>query len=136
MNAEETHLNKVREIAFCPLHPDTNQARSAAAVLLMTEGINDIQIITPHLLKVHYHVLAIRLADIEKILSENGLHLDNRLIYKIKRALYSYCEDTLVANAKTGLNERNFTRKVFVNNYQKHCHGCQDQRPEHWRKYL
>ncbi|MGD1983720.1 MAG: hypothetical protein PVF93_07415 [Chromatiaceae bacterium] len=135
---EETRedLIKVREIAFCTLHPDTDQAGSAVALLLQVEGIHHAEVLQPALLNVTYHLLAISLADIEALLEEHGFHLDNRLVFKIRRALFHYTEETQRANLGCAKGETNCTQKVFVNRYRKREHGCQDDRPEHWRRYL
>jgi hypothetical protein len=87
-------------------------------------------------LRVTYHLLEICLADIEALLEQHGFHLDNRLMHKIKRALYRYTEDTQRANLGCAKGESNCTEKVFVNRYRNRDHGCQDVRPDHWRRYL
>lgn len=136
MSDQFEHFHKKREIAFCSLHSDPNQAGTAAALLLAADGIEQVEVITPNLLRVHYHLLNIQLTDIEKIIEDEGLHLDNSLVYKIRRALYHYAEDTQRANCGcTSDASDNTTQKVFINRYQRRNHGCQDDRSEHWRKY-
>lgn len=135
---EETtkDLVKVREIAFCTLHPDTDQASSAAALLMEVDGVQHAEMRQPALVHVSYHLLSICLADIEALLEEHGFHLDNRLVFKIRRALFHYTEETQRANLGCMKGESNCTQKVFVNRYRNRDHGCQDDRPEHWRRYL
>jgi len=135
MEAQGDSLLKRREIAFCTLHPDPDQAGSAAALLVEVEGIQRIEVISGAMLEVSYHLLATSLADIEALLERRGFHLDSRLMYRIKRALYYYTEETQRANLGC-LKGENCTQKVFVNRYRKRDHGCQDERPEHWRRYL
>ena len=135
MDAQSTNLHKQREIAFCTLHPDPNQAGSAAAMLIEIDGVDRVEVLNAGSLQVHYHLLVICLADIEALLEQNGFHLDNRLMYKIRRALFHYTEETQRANLGCRKGE-NCTQKVFVNRYRKRDHGCQDDRPEHWRRYL
>ena len=130
------NLIKVREIAFCTLHPNGDQAGSAAALLVDLEGIHHVDVKQPSLLSVTYHLLVLRLADIETMLEEKGFHLDNRMIHKIRRALFHYTEETQRANLGCSKGESNCTQKVFVNRYQNRDHGCQDERPDHWRRYL
>jgi len=133
-NAES--LFKVREIVFQELHPDPDQAGSAAALLVELEGVDRVEAITPDTVQVAYHLLAITLAQIEGLLESNGFHLDNGLVYKIRRALHHYTEETQRANLGCAKGETNCTQKVFVNRYRKRDHGCQDDRPEHQRRYL
>ena len=129
-------LCKRREIAFCTLHPDPEQAHSAVAFLTDIQGIDRVEVLHKAAIEVHYRLVAITLADIESLLEDRGFHLDNRLVYKIKRALYHYSEDTQRANLGCAKGDPNCTEKVFVNRYRKRDHGCQDDRPEHWRRYL
>jgi hypothetical protein len=104
--------------------------------LLDIEGVHRVEVVDAASVEVHYHLLMICLADIEGLLEQNGFHLDNRLVYKIRRALYHYTEETQRANLGCAKGESNCTQKVFVNRYRKREHGCQDDRPEHWRRYL
>jgi len=136
MDTQGSSLFKQREIAFCTLHPDPDQAGSAATVLVEIEGVHQVEPIDPGTLQVSYHLLAICLAEIELLLEHNGFHLDNRLKHKIRRALCHYTEETQRANLGCAKGEANCTQKVFANRYRKREHGCQDERPEHWRRYL
>lgn len=136
MEERGNSLFKEREIVFCTLHPDPNQAGSAASMLVEVEGVHRVKSIDPGTLQVSYHLLAICLADIEWLLERNGFHLDNRLMHKIRRALHHYTEETQRANIGCAKGETNRTQKIFVNRYRKRDHGCQDERPEHWRRYL
>lgn len=136
MEPQDDSLFKQREIAFCTLHPDPDQAGSAAALLIDIEGVERVEVAGKASLHVHYHLLVICLADIEALLEQRGFHLDNRLIHKIRRALYHYTEETQRANLGCARGESNCTQKVFVNRYRQRDHGCQDERPEHWRRYL
>ena len=129
-------LFKRREIAFCTLHPDPDQAGSAAALLLEVDGVESVRVIGNATIEVHYHLLAICLVDIEQTLEARGFHLDNRLVHKIRRALFHYTEETQRANLGCARGESNCTQKVFANQYRKREHGCQDDRPDHWRRYL
>lgn len=127
---------KQREILFCPLHPDPNQAGSAALLLTDMEGIQEPRPVEPHRLNVSYNLMVITYRDIEAGLSEAGFHLDNSLMSKLKRALIHYTEETARANMDSDRGSTNSTEEVFVNRYQRLEHGCRDQRPEHWRNYL
>ena len=136
MEANSDNLLKHREIAFSKLHPDPNQAETAILVLADLEGVQHAHLVSPTLLRISYDVVHITLEQIESILTEMGFHLDNRLIYRMKRALYYYTEDTQRTNHGLAKCDQNCTQKVFIKRYQSVKHGCRDQRPTHWRKYL
>ena len=136
MNDSADSLFKVREIVFQELHPDPDQAGSAAALLVDLEGVHRVEAIAADTLRIAYHLLAVTLEEIEQLLEHSGFHLDNGLVYKIRRALHHYTEETQRANLGCAKGEANCTQKVFVNRYQQREHGCQDDRPDHWRRYL
>jgi len=129
-------LIKLREISFCTLHPDPRQAHSAASVLEDIEGVLELEVVEDALLRVRYHLLQITLADLEALIEARGFHLDNRLLQKLRRALYRYTEETQRANLGCAKGESNCTRKVFATSYKLRDHGCRDDRPQHWRRYL
>ena len=131
MNTQD--LIKKREIRFCHLHPDTNQAQSALLLLSDAEGIVDIQFGDALCLYVSYDVRVLTLQAIEHVLVRLGYHLDNRLLSRMKRALYAYCEETQRSNL--GCSDITDTTLMFIN-HQSRGHRCRDRRPEHWRKYL
>ncbi len=128
-------LIKRREIRFCTLHPDPNQARSVLLLLSDAEGIHDITLVDELCLFITYDVRYITLHSIETVLTRLGYHLDNRLLHRMKRALYRYSEETQRDNLGVSDNT-DTTTQVFVKRYSINHHGCRDKRPEHWRKYL
>ena len=136
MEISDAERIKHREIAFRELHPNANQAQTAAGFLADVDGVLASEPASPTLLRVRYDVLAVTLKEIEDALRELGLHLDNRLMLRLKRALCYYTEETLRANCGCPDGPSNCTRKVFATRYQHMEHGCRDQRPEHWRRYL
>lgn len=127
---------KIREICFDALHPDKNQAQSAAGLLTGVPGLSQCLVAGPLQLFVHYDVRELSLAAIESILLELGLHLDNSLMSKLKRALYHYTENVERANLNAAPTSKDYARTVFMNNYKESKHGCRDDRPSHWREYL
>jgi len=129
-------LAKAREIAFCTLHPDKDQAATAAALLNDLDGIDAVERISAAQIRVHYQINHVCLADIEALLADRGFHLDNALIHRMRRALVHYMEETQRINMGCGKGESNCTTKVFINRYRNRDHGCQDERPRHWRRYL
>ena len=129
-------LIKQREIVFSPLHPDRNQAHSAALILIGVDGVQHAAPLSPVRLLVRYDIRQITLAIIEEALREVGFHLDNALLLKLKRALYDYTEETERANHGCPACQHKTTRDVFIKHYQNREHGCRDRRPLHWRNYL
>ena len=136
MDTQGDSLIKQREISFCTLHPDRAQAHTASSFLVDVPGIMNASAPTDALLQVEYRLLEITLFEIEQLLEERGFHLDNRLFQKLRRALFYYTEDTQRANMGCGRGESNCTAKVFASNYKRRNHGCKDDRPAHWRRYL
>ena len=133
--SEAEELIKRRELRFCHLHPDPNQARSALLLLSDASGVVDITLADELCLYITYDVRYLTLDAIESVLTRLGYHLDNRLLTRMKRALYSYSEETQRANLGVSDNTDN-TTQVFVKRYTSNYHGCRDKRPDHWRKYL
>ncbi|MDH5444064.1 MAG: hypothetical protein OEY52_00820 [Gammaproteobacteria bacterium] len=125
---------KHREIQFDAMHPDPNQAQSAMLLLADVTGIENSTVQTPTSLLVSYDVSLITLDDILTELTDEGLHIYNSLLFKLKQALYSYTEQTQRANIAD--NQKTSSRKMHVKQYQRRPHGCRDQRPHHWRDYL
>lgn len=136
MHNDQSDIIKQRQIEFNELHPDPNQAGTAAQLLADIDGVLAATADTGILLSVRYDVLKITLQQIEDALDETGFHLSNKLIYKLRRALFYYTEEVQRANRGLQTADVNCTRKVFVNRYQQLDHALQDPRPEHWRKYL
>lgn len=132
--SQSEDIIKRREIRFCPLHPDPNQAGSALLLLSDAEGIVDVTYINETSLHVVYDVRVITLQSLEDVLERLGYHLDNRLLNRLKRALYAYSEETQRANL--GCRDTDNTTMVFVKRYASNYHGCRDTRPQHWRRYL
>jgi len=136
MKELENEFLRHREIAFCELHPDPRQAESAAMALADMVGVSHVQLDSPSFLRISYNVLEVTLEQIDALLTEKGLHLDNRLVHRIKRALAYYTEETIRENIGCARGESNCTQKIFADRYARGDHGCRDQRPEHWRRYL
>ncbi|MCU7920872.1 MAG: hypothetical protein KZQ99_17360 [Candidatus Thiodiazotropha sp. (ex Dulcina madagascariensis)] len=129
-------LVKYRDIHFAELHPDPNQAGTAAMLLADVDGIVRATPFTATHLHISYELMQVTLEQIESGLTTMGLHIDNRLLYRLKRALYYYTEDTERANLGCSRDDSKCTRMIFADRYQRINHKLRDQRPEHWRKYL
>ncbi|MGD9168975.1 MAG: hypothetical protein PVI97_02815 [Candidatus Thiodiazotropha sp.] len=129
-------LVKYRDIHFAELHPDPDQAATAALLLADVEGIIEATPCTATHLQVSYQLTEVSLEQIETGLTAMGLHIDNRLLYRLKRALYHYTEETERVNLGCTRSDAKCTRTIFADRYQRMNHNLRDQRPEHWRKYL
>ncbi|MCU7904874.1 MAG: hypothetical protein KZQ76_03300 [Candidatus Thiodiazotropha sp. (ex Epidulcina cf. delphinae)] len=129
-------LVKYRDIHFAELHPDPNQAGTAAMLLADVDGIVRTTPLTATHLHISYELMQVTLEQIESGLTTMGLHIDNRLLYRLKRALHYYKEDTERANLGCSRGDSKCTRMIFADRYQRMNHKLRDQRPEHWRKYL
>jgi hypothetical protein len=135
MDTESDRI-KHRQINFRDLHPERNDARTAADFLAGVEGVLGAEPESPIVLNVSYDLLRTTLQEIEEALDELGLHLDNGLLFRVRRALYYYTEDTFRENCGCKRGESNCTKRVFARRWETLEHGCRDQRPEHWRRYL
>jgi len=136
MSPDSDSLIKVREIAFCPLHPDKNQAGTATQLLGDCDGVSRAERLSETRVRVSYDIRQATLEAIEGLLQDFGFHLDNALIYRMRRALVNYLEQTQRLNMGCERGDSNCTVRVFINRYQQRRHGCQDDRPSHWRRYL
>lgn len=136
MDIHDDERIKRREIAFHRVHPNPHQAQTAAEFLSGVEGILRTEPASPCVLYVTYDVLKITLQEIEEALTELGLHLDRNLFNRLKRALQHYTEETVRANSGLSFDEQTLTQKLFAKRYELIEHGCRDDRPEHWRRYL
>lgn len=128
-------MTKHREINFCSLHPP-EQAQHAILVLSDIQGVENLRLGNRYQLHISYDIRHISLQIIEDALQEIGFHLDNSLLFKLKRALHYYTEDVQRHNLGVGEKGSQNTRQIFINRYQRLRHGCRDDRPDHWRKYL
>ena len=136
MAANETEFLKTREIFFQDPHPDPEQSATAQEIFQGLDAITEINLLKGNGIRICYDVRKICLEDLEATLIELGFHLYSSLLMKMKRALYYFTEETQRANLGIGAGQANQTREVFVNRYVRTKHGCRDQRPGHWRKYL
>lgn len=138
MNLSSPEPIKHRDIGFRDPHPDPQQAQSALLVLADIEGILRVSIADQkrNVISISYNLSQIDLSIIEFLLIEMGFHLDNSLLAKIKRALYYFTEENQVQNLGGQQQQDHTTRDIFMRCYRCKSHGCRDERPDHWRKYL
>ena len=138
MNLGNPEPIKHRDIGFRDPHPDPQQAQSAVLVLADIEGVLRVSIPDQkrNVISISYDLSQIDLSIIEFLLIEMGFHLDNSLLAKIKRALYYFTEENQVQNLALQQKQDQSTRDIFMRCYRCKSHGCRDERPDHWRKYL
>ncbi|MHB1332655.1 MAG: hypothetical protein ACYCY1_08670 [Sulfuriferula sp.] len=130
MNASDQQKN--REIMFSAL--PVQQAKAALALL---EGMQDLNVEMgnhDYSIVVHYDVCNYTLEKLESALQAHGLHLDNSLLQKLRRALIYFCERNQRDNLSVPPQQQKFA-KPFVEAFQHHPHGDQDDTPEEWRSY-
>jgi len=120
---------KSREIRFKLSTP--NQAKKAEQLLSGVPGIEHIEVAAPCCMHISYNVEELTLQMIESALREVGFDLDDGLVTRLKRAVFSYCEDAL--RASIGVNEdSNGNTPTLTLPHQ----TLQDPRPHDWRKHL
>ena len=127
---------KQHDIHFRNVDPAANDAREALLLLMDTQGIINIQALTPDCIQIRYDLRHISLQIIETALAEVGFHLDNSLLSKMKRALFYYTEETQLMNQGYQHDQASSTLDIFVNYYDQREHGGRDERPEYLRRYL
>jgi len=116
------------------LDPLLDQAKSAVFLLADVDGVLDLKYMSDSNLLISYDIRVLTLDTIHQALCSVGFVLDNSIISKIKNALCAYSETTLRENL--GIEDSKLTRDIFVQGYQQRSHGCRDQRPQYWRRYL
>lgn len=125
-------LEKDREIVFHAL--PNGQAERALALLEGLEGLAVTVGLDGKRLLVRYHVCEYTLESLEMALTDQGFHLDNSLLSKLKRALAYFCES--VQRSNLAANEPDIkSQQAFMEVYERHLHGDRDDTPEEWRSY-
>lgn len=125
-------LEKDREIVFHPLPP--GQAERARILLEGLDGLAVAATSDGCRLLVRYHVCEYTLEGLETALADQGFHLDNSLLAKVRRALAYFCEG--VQRRNVAANEPDIkSQQAFMKVYERHLHGDRDDTPEEWRFY-
>ena len=120
---------KNREIHFRLSTPD--QASNARKILGDVPGIECIQTATPGCLQIRYSVEKFTLQMIESALREAGFELVDNLVIRLKRAIFSYCEDALRASIGIVETSNWHTPRPATSHLP-----LQDPRPHDWRKFI
>jgi hypothetical protein len=136
--AETQDLIKHRDIGFRGPQADREPGRQAVLMLSDVNGVETVTLLDASRVGVSYDLRQLSFIEIESALIEVGFHIDQNLLYKLKRALWVYTEATQRANLglETPDCVGSCAEKVFVRHYQARSHGCRDERPRHWRRYL
>lgn len=126
-------IDKQRDVVFAALPPD--QVPQALQLLTGLEGLTALPSTTYRRgVAVRYSVLDFTLEGIESALVDQGFHLDNSLVHKLRRALVHYCERVQRENLRAPVRDTK-AREIFINAYEQHAHGDHDETPEEWRSY-
>lgn len=86
-------------------------------------------------LHVTYDLAHYSLRKIEAALEEQGFHLDDTLISRLKRSLTHYCEETRSRNATSPQRLIKQSNQVYVKAWEHHPHGDHDDTPPELREY-
>lgn len=120
---------KERQIHFKLSSQD--QARKAEQLLKDVPGVQSIAALTQNSLRIRYSVEELTLQMIETALREVGFDLDDGLVNRLKRAVFSYCEDALRASIGVDQHNSDDAPSLSLPNP-----ALQDPRPHDWRKYV
>lgn len=120
---------KNREIRFKLTTPD--QAEKAEQLLSEVPGIEHIEVVAPCCLHIRYSVEELTLKMIESALRDVGFDLDDGLAIRLKRAVFSYCEDALRASLCVDKENNSRTPTLTLPH-----HVLQDPRRHDWRKHV
>ena len=127
-------IRKERTIIFAELPP--GQLPEAAAFLGSLEGLALAAGSEPCSLDVAYDLRDYSLEELESALQYRGFCLDTSLLYKLKRALYYYAEETERRNLT--MPERPLkqaSNEAYIRAWERRQHGDHDTTPEIWREY-
>ena len=127
-------IRKERTIIFAELPP--GQLPEAAGFLGSLERLELAPGSEPRSLDVAYDLRDHSLEELESALQDKGFHLDTSLLYKLKRALYYYAEETERRNLT--MPERPLkqaSNEAYIRAWERRQHGDHDTTPEIWREY-
>ena len=124
-----------RQLSFCP-RPDQSPADLAVLILGSFPGVQSLVLLDRNRIDISYNLLETSLDELLEQLTNAGLEVAGSLMERISRALCIYTEG--VQRENLGIEPRYrsaFTRKIFIQRYQKLDHQCRDTRPDVWRQY-
>ena len=124
-------IEKRREIVFDAF--PHGQAALAVQILSGLPGLTA-RALDPHTIEIRYRLCDYTLEGLEAGLVEQGFHLHNSLLVRIKRALAHYCERTQRENmARTPTPSKRY--QPHIEAWRKRPHGDHDDTPAEWRQY-
>lgn len=109
---------------------DSDQAERAMQLLGGVPGIETMKVTRTRHLHIRYDVQALTLQMVESALCEVGFELDDGVLLRFRRAVYSYCEDAL--RASLGVEQRNAEKPSLTLSTD----SFHDPRPDDWRHYV
>ena len=129
---EHADTERVRQLSFAPLPP--GQAKEASILLHDLPHLAVLGTVGETGLLIRYELPFYTLEKIELALIDQGFHLDNSLLNKLRRALIHYFECVQCQNM-TQPEQSERSRRIFARVYEKHAHGDRDDTPPEWRDY-
>jgi len=132
---------KHRDIGFCALRADINLAHSAVFIINDLSGVMMSHALDHKSVHMVYDLNCITFEEISAVLINQGFHLDNSILAKMKRSIAFYCEEAFRENCRKervldAVQEHRKSDVVYLRQRKKSPCECRDLRPEHWRKYL
>lgn len=129
---EHADTERVRQLSFTPL--PAGQAKEALILLHDLPHLVVLGTVGDTGLLIRYELPFYTLEKIEIALIDQGFHLDNSLLNKLRRALIHYFEDVQRQNMAQP-EQRERSRRIFARVYEQHAHGDHDDTPREWRDY-
>ncbi len=131
---------KHREVSFCSLHANPDQAHSAVFILNDLHGVLLAQALDQYRIKITYDLNRINLEEIENILRYEGFHLNNSILAKIRRSIVFYCEEAARENSRQErmlkeVHDRHTDDVIYLRPAKRKLCDCRDQRSDSWRQY-
>lgn len=123
---------KDRQLSFAPL--PAGQAKDAFLLLHDLPHLIVLNTVGETGLLIRYELPFYTLEKIEVALIDQGFHLDNSLLNKLRRALIHYFE-TLQCQNMTQPEQSARSKRIFAQVYEHHAHGDHDDTPPEWRDY-
>lgn len=123
---------KDRQLSFAPL--PVGQAKDASLLLHDLPHLTVLNTVGETGLLIRYELPFYTLEKIEFALIDQGFHLDNSLLNKLRRALIHYLE-TMQCQNMTQPEQSARSKRIFAQVYEHHAHGDHDDTPPEWRDY-
>lgn len=129
---EYADTERTRQLSFTRL--PAGQAKEAFILLQNLPHLTVLSTVGDTGLIIRYELPFYTLEKIEVALIDQGFHLDNTLLTKLKRSLIHYLESTQCQNMAMP-EQRERSRRIFAQVYEHHPHGDYDATPPELREY-